>query len=102
MSTVLNKDDKGKPMVSLVEPAFILGTAKVLTKGATKYGRDNWKNAAGEDLVRYKDALLRHTLAYMGGEKNDHETGLSHLYHMSCNTMFLDYFDRYPNKLKDK
>jgi hypothetical protein len=36
---------------------------------------------------------MRHTLDYLQGEKIDKETGLSHLYHISCNLMFLEHFD---------
>jgi len=89
------KDDLGKPRVSLVEKDFILGAAKVLTLGAKKYGVNNWKlGSSVEDIARYKDALLRHTLAYTSGEELDPETGLSHAYHAACNLMFLDFFER--------
>ena len=88
------KDDKGKTKLSLIEPAFIVGLGDVLTFGAKKYGVNNWKNATKEDVNRYKDALLRHILAYLDGEKRDKETNLSHLYHATCNLMFLDYLER--------
>jgi hypothetical protein len=79
-------------MVSLVESDFILGMAKVLTFGANKYGVENWKlGDSPENIRRYKDALLRHVLAYTSGELVDPETGLSHAYHAACNLMFLDY-----------
>ena len=91
---MFKKLDEGKPMVSLVEPAYVLGTAKILTFGAEKYGKGNWKTAKAEDIERYNDALLRHLYAYLGGEKIDPESGQPHLYHISCNVMFLDYFDR--------
>ena len=88
-----NKDDNGKPMVSLVESDFILGMAKVMTKGAEKYDIDNWQlGNSKEDIRRYQDALLRHALAYTSGEEFDSETGLSHAYHAACNLMFLQYF----------
>lgn len=96
---MFKKSDEGKPMVSLVEPAYVLGTAKILTFGAEKYGKDNWKTAKAEDIERYNDALLRHLYAYLGGEKIDPESGQPHLYHISCNVMFLDYFDR-QNSIK--
>jgi len=86
------KADSGKSMLSLVDPAFIKGTANVLTMGAIKYEVDNWKRC--DDVQRYKDALLRHIYDYLSGEKIDNESGMSHLYHASCNLMFLDYFDR--------
>jgi hypothetical protein len=86
------KRDKGKLMLSLIEPEFIQGTAMVLTLGAEKYEIDNWKKC--DDTKRYKDALLRHVYDYLNGDKFDDETGVSHLYHACCNLMFLDYFDR--------
>ena len=94
----LNKYDKDKTKLSLIEPAFIVGLGDVLTFGAKKYGVDNWKNATSKDVSRYKDALLRHIFAYLDGEKCDKETNLSHLYHAACNLMFLDYFERQDMK----
>ena len=88
------KNDLDKPRVSLIEPQFILGLADVLTFGAKKYEADNWKKMTASDIPRVKDSLLRHTLAYLSGEQLDPESGLPHLYHMTCNIMFLDYFDR--------
>ena len=95
------KFDTNKPKVSLVEPKFILGIAEILTFGAQKYGQDNWKEAIDDDIQRYKDALWRHQLAYMDGETTDPESGKSHLHHIGCNLMFLDYFDR-QNKQGNK
>lgn len=86
------KADEGKPMMSLIEPAFLKGTARVLTLGAKKYSIGNWQNC--DDRQRYEDALLRHIYDYLQGDKCDDESGVSHLYHACCNLMFLDYFDR--------
>lgn len=86
------KYDKDKPMVSLVEPEFILGIARVLTFGVNKYGKHNWKKV--DDIDRYKDAAMRHLLAYIDNEQNDKETGESHLYHLGCCIMFCDWYDR--------
>jgi len=85
------KFDTGKTMMSLVTPSYIIGTAKVLTLGAAKYDKNNWK--LNKDKSRYEDSLLRHTYSYLAGEKLDPESGLSHLYHISCNLMFLEYLD---------
>jgi hypothetical protein len=87
------KFDNNKPRISLVEPQFIVGLAKILTLGANKYGAYNWRKGAN-DIDRIKDAMLRHTLAYLDGERVDPESGESHLYHIAANLMFLDYFDR--------
>lgn len=93
MADAFTKFDKGKPMVSLVQPNFILGMAEVMTVGAKKYSINNWKlGSTPEDIRRYQDAVLRHTLAYIDGEHLDPETGLSHAYHAACNLMFLEYF----------
>ena len=88
---MFKKFDDAKTRVGLVEPQYILGTARVLTLGAEKYSVGNWKKC--EDTKRYEDALLRHILAYMDGEECDPETGESHLHHASCNLMFLSWFD---------
>ena len=96
---MFKKADAGKPMVSLIEPKFILGVSEILTFGAEKYGKDNWKTAKPEDIQRYKDALMRHILSYLDGEELDPESGKPHLYHVGCNIMFLDYFDR--NRVRD-
>ena len=88
---IFTKADSIKPMVSLVEPSFIIGMAELLTFGASKYSIDNCKSAKPEDILIVKDALLRHTLAYTGGELLDEETGLSHSYAIAVNSMFLNY-----------
>ena len=94
-----NKLDQGKPMLQLVDPHFIEGVGKVLTMGATKYGRDNWKSSVGTDdhkefVERVKGAALRHLMEYMKGVHEDDESGLSHLSHVACNLMFLEHYDR--------
>ena len=92
-TTTGKKYDDGKNRLDLVEPEFIEGVGKVLTNGAEKYGPNNWQGLEdAED--RYYAAAMRHLLAYRRGEKTDPDTGLSHLYHVACNMMFLDYFDR--------
>lgn len=88
------KADGGKPRLELLDPVFITGIGKILTFGADKYGANNWQSATPEDVERVKGALLRHLMSYLGGEKLDPETGEPHLYHIGCNTMFLDYHDR--------
>ena len=86
------KYDTEKDDPTLVEPSFITGVAHILTLGARKYSPDNWKKC--EEPVTYEKSLMRHIYAYLGGEKNDPETGKSHLLHAACNLMFLYWFDR--------
>ena len=85
------KNDAGKNMLSLIEPQFILLLGEVLTFGAKKYAPNNWQKC--EDTSRYKDALLRHIYAYLGGEQLDPESGLPHLGHAAFGLMCLNYFD---------
>jgi len=91
---MFKKNDTDKPRMELVDPDYMIGIAQVLTFGAKKYEANNWKRASRDDIERIKGAMLRHQMAYMKGEKIDPESGLSHLYHVGCNSMFLAYFDR--------
>lgn len=45
---------------------------------------DNWRYG---DPMTYENALLRHTLAILGGERTDPESGLPHLAHIAWNAM---------------
>ena len=85
------KYDENKPLMSLIEPKFIIELGKLLTFGANKYEKDNWKKC--DDVSRYKDALLRHTFAYLNGEIVDPESRIEHTIAIAFNTMALQYFD---------
>jgi hypothetical protein len=80
-------------MPELMEPEFILQIARILAFGAKKYSRDNWKEC--DDPSRYMGALLRHALAFHGGETTDPETDQSHLAHVAVNAMFLWWVTTY-------
>jgi hypothetical protein len=87
MSKVGLKFDKEKPDMYLLPPLATLEVGKVLTYGAEKYDPHNWRKL--ENLQeRYTSAAMRHILAHMAGEKNDEETGLSHLAHAMCCLLF--------------
>lgn len=78
---------------TFIEPKWLEGVADVLTFGAKKYSRDNWKKCKLKDLHLYYAALYRHTEAMRMGEVVDPETGLKHAYHASCNLMFIEYIE---------
>lgn len=83
------KADAGKLRLTLVPTSLIKAVAKIRMYGNAKYpdgGPDNWKQVEPE---RYKDALYRHLLAYLDGERLDPESGLPHLWHLACNAAFL-------------
>jgi hypothetical protein len=58
--------------------------------GGDKYGVRNWQE---QDILfsTYEGAILRHFLAYVGGENIDPDSGLSHLTHIrACCAVVLD------------
>lgn len=83
-----SKHDSGKPLMGAVPPNALLAVARVLTFGAEKYGRDNWRQVESAE-TRYMDAALRHLNAYQRGEAVDQESGESHLAHAVCSLMFV-------------
>lgn len=63
-----------KPMYTLIWQPLITRLAELMTRGAKKYGKHNWKLASGEEeLERFKDSALRHMYQYLeGDESEDH------------------------------
>lgn len=102
--TKFMKFDTKKNRLELIDYDYVEGIGEILTFGAEKYAAWNWQKAnSDEDRERLVGAMMRHAMAYAKGEKLDPESGKSHLYHMGCCQMFLDYFDRKDieiNKLK--
>lgn len=85
------KYDDGKPRMDLLLsgcPNALEQVSQILTFGAKKYAAHSWQTVPqGED--RYLAALLRHLTAHSKGEKNDPESGMSHLAHAACNALFI-------------
>ena len=85
------KMDQEKTRLDLIPAWTLEALGRVLTYGAKKYAPDNWKRMEnGND--RYYAALLRHLTAWRGGEVEDPESKLPHLWHVLCNVVFLIYF----------
>jgi len=82
------KFDKSKPDWSLLPMKGFEPVIRVLTYGAAKYERDNWKYVENGE-TRYLAAALRHLAAYQSGESKDEETGESHLAHAICCLVFM-------------
>lgn len=82
------KADAGKLQITLVPTQIIRDIAEVRMYGNKKYGDPtNWKRV---EPARYRDALMRHLLAYIDDpESVDAESGLPHLWHAACNIAFL-------------
>lgn len=84
------KYDNGKPEYGLLPPFALEEVAKVLTFGAHKYDRDNWKKV-NDGQRRYFDAAQRHAWAIKRGETHDTESGLHHAAHaITCLLFFLE------------
>lgn len=81
------KADAGKPRPTLVPASLIEAVTAIREYGCKKYhDPENWRKVEPQ---RYRDALYRHWLAYLKGEKCDPESGLPHLWHLECNGAFL-------------
>ena len=91
------KGDGGKARWSLLDFQTLSDVVDVLELGATKYSAGNYKHV---EPIRYVDAFLRHWYSYQSGEELDGESGKSHLHHMICCLMFLDYFRRQGEGIK--
>lgn len=94
------KFDAAKNQLELISPTWLEGVGAVLTKGATKYHAENWRQ--GIELKRLAGGMLRHLNAWRKGEDNDPETGLSHLYHLSCGAMFASELLRTKPEFDDR
>lgn len=88
LATEGRKYDTGKPDYTLLPWDAVEQIVKVLDFGARKYARDNWKHVSDGE-TRYLAAAFRHMAAYNRGEKDDPETGISHLAHAGCCVLFL-------------
>lgn len=86
------KADAGKLQITLVPRQIIRDIAEVRMYGNKKYGDpENWRSVSPE---RYRDALMRHLLAYLDDpDSADDESGLPHLWHAACNIAFLCEMD---------
>ena len=82
------KFDVDKLEYGLVPPIAFKAVVEILTIGARKYDRDNWKHVP-DAKRRYFDAAMRHIWDWKSGDKYDEETSKNHLAHAICNLMFL-------------
>lgn len=82
------KYDSDKVLMGCIPPTAEVLLGMVLTYGAKKYSRENWRLLDNlED--RYMDACLRHINLHRRGEEIDPESGLPHLGHAVACLMFL-------------
>lgn len=70
-----NRDiNKGKPRYDLIPPELLYRLAMLYTRGAEKYGDDNWQKAeTKEELNRFVESAFRHFEQWrMGKDDEDH------------------------------
>jgi len=94
------KFDSGKPDWSLLPLKTLKPVVQVLTFGARKYSRGNWKHVP-DAKNRYYAAAMRHIEDYQDGTLLDEESGHPHLAHAICCLIFLLWFEDNANKLSN-
>ena len=72
-STGMQRDvQEGKPRYDLLDLPMLRRWAELMTRGAIKYGENNWKLASTtEELDRFKASLLRHVFQYLEGDRTE-------------------------------
>jgi hypothetical protein len=82
------KFNKGKLRWTILPFEAVKEVLKILEYGAIKYDVDNWRNFEDtpEELI---DALFRHMVDYLLGERDDRESGMNHLTHAATNALML-------------
>ena len=87
--------DNSKPRLSLLNPKFVTGTIMAMMTGVDKYEEGDYLN--GHKLSKYYDKVGRHILAFWGGEDDDPESKLNHLYHAAADLhIMIDILSRKP------
>lgn len=99
-NNVGTKNDQGKPRISLIPKAAILGAARGLTYGEKKYGTHNFRN--GLSFSRLADATMRHLTSWLEGENNDPESSLSHLDHAIASLAMLKFMEEHRADMDDR
>jgi hypothetical protein len=94
-----DRNNEGKPRMSLLleAPEALKGLVRVLEMGMEKYARTNWRKGLSYNEIM--DSMMRHQVAFIGGEDLDPESGLPHVDHILCNALFLSEMTRiHPEK----
>lgn len=87
--------NEGKNMLDLIPPVLIEEIGKILTFGAKKYDKYNYRK--GMEWSKCVASLKRHLLSFENGIDYDSESGQLHISHVIVNAMFLlEYYKIYP------
>lgn len=68
----------GKPDYTLLPYEILKRWAELMTRGASKYGKHNWKLAkTQEEMERFKQSAFRHFMQWISGQEDeDHATAV--------------------------
>jgi dATP/dGTP diphosphohydrolase len=71
-SGMVRDTQEGKPRYNLIDRAFLKRWAALMTRGAEKYGVENWRNAnSQEELDRFQESAHRHMMQWLDGETDE-------------------------------
>lgn len=85
----------GKPDYSLMPMHLFDEVCHVWSYGAKKYSEWNWARGMAWSIPFA--CACRHLFAYWRGERNDPESGCSHLAHVVCNVIMMIHYEKhYP------
>ena len=95
-----DRHNSGKLQWSLVTQSALTPMVRVLMFGAEKYDAHNWMK--GLSIREICESLKRHLDAFMEGEDDCPESGLSHIGHIQCNALFLSWMMAHRPDLDDR
>lgn len=86
--------NSGKPDYSMIPMHLLEEIALVFMYGAKKY--DDWNWAKGMKWSVPFACMMRHSFRFFFlGERNDKESGYSHLAHIGCNLLMLMHYEKF-------
>lgn len=77
-----------KAPLGYVPAAAVIGPAPAMEIGAIKYGPFNWR-AQPVQAMTYVEAALRHLYAWIDGQDDAEDTGISHISHAQAGLAIL-------------
>lgn len=94
------RHNEGKLDWSLVDMKSMEPLVQAMMFGASKYEADNWRK--GTPIKTSLSCLMRHITAFMNGEDNAPDSGVSHLGHAMANLAFMIHDLREHPKLDNR
>ena len=71
-SGMVRDSQEDKPRYNLIYEPLLTEWADLMTRGAQKYGANNWQLAdSQEELDRFKESAFRHMIQYLKGDTDE-------------------------------